>query len=66
MDKDPIFWMLLTGGKKTEITVNNGAEENACPWDCEEEFGLNQVSKKLVFRWIEHYGGRKVFVHSPF
>ena len=60
----------FTGGRKTEITVDSGAEENVCRWEWGEEFGINQATKRLVFRgangaWIGHYGERKMFVYSP-
>jgi hypothetical protein len=61
----------FSGGKKTEITVDSGAEENVCPWEWGQEFGVNTAGKKMIFRgangaWIDHYGERKVFVQSPF
>ena len=43
------------GGRKGEITVDSGAEENVCPWEWGKEFGINEVVKKLRFRGA---GGR--------
>ena len=61
----------FAGGERTEITVDSGAEENVCPWEWGEEFGVDRSGKKMVFRgangaWINHFGERKVFVYSPF
>ena len=61
----------FTEGRRTEITVDSGAEENVCPWEWGEEFGISQATKRLVFRgangaWIGHYGERRIFVYSSF
>ena len=66
-----ILDVAFAGGRKTEITVDSGAEESVCPWEWGEEFGVNQEGQNMVFRgangaWINHYGERKVFVQSPF
>ena len=61
----------LVGGNREEVVVDSGAEENVCPWEWGEEFGVDRSGKKMVFRgangaWINHFGERKVFVYSPF
>ena len=37
--------VVSANGRKTEITVDSGAEESVCPWDWGEEFGCNQGGK---------------------
>ena len=59
------------GGEDTEITVDSGAEENVCPKDWGQQFGIQEVAKKQGFRnasggRIEHYGQRDVIVTSLF
>ena len=66
-----IMDVTFKGGKKGEITVDSGAEENVCPWDWGQEFGINQGVKKIRFRGaggdvIRHWGERKVIVNSSF
>ena len=61
----------FVGGKKTAITVDSGAEENVCPWDWGEEFGIKEPERWMTFRSasggiIQHYGARDVHVVSPF
>ena len=61
----------LWGGKKTEITVDSGAEENVCPWDWGVQFGIDEGVRKLRFRdasggSIKHWGKRDVMVKSTF
>ena len=57
----------FTGGEKTEITVDSGAEENVCPKECGDQFGLQRPERWMKFRGangkeIEHYGAREVQV----
>ena len=62
----------FVGGPRTTITVDNGAEENVCPWDWGRElFGTKEAAQWMNFRnanggHIEHYGTREVRVTSPF
>ena len=61
----------FASGKETEITVDSGAEENVCPWEWGQEFGINQAVKRIRFRGaggdlIKHWGERKVIVNSIF
>ena len=61
----------FVGGEKTEITVDSGAEENVCPWEWGEQFGVQEAERRLRFRnasggEIVHYGQRDVQVVSPF
>ena len=58
-------------GEKTSITVDSGAEENVCPWDWGEQFGIKEDSKPMRFKnasggSIEHFGERDVIMESPF
>ena len=55
------------GGKKAEITVDSGAEENVCPRDWGSEFPMRDVACKMRFRgasgeMIAHHGQRSVVV----
>ena len=59
------------GGGRTQITVDSGAEENVCPWEWGEKFGINEADRYMNLRdasgnAIEHYGKRTVIVTSPF
>ena len=61
----------FVGGGKAEIVVDSGAEENVCPYEWAEHFGLGPADRWLRFRdasgnWIEHYGKRVVMVTNPF
>ena len=63
----------FVGGGRTEITVDSGAEENVCPWEWGEFFGVQacDASNMMQFRdasggAIEHFGEREVIVSSPF
>ena len=49
------------GGGETEITVDSGAEENACPWNWRDHFGIQSADRWMNFRGaggdvIQHYG----------
>ena len=66
-----VMEMSFQGGGKTQITVDSGAEENVCPWEWGEQFGMQKAHKWMNFRdasgnRIEHYGKRNVFVNSTF
>ena len=57
----------FASGKKTEITVDSGAEESVCPWNWGEQFGIYNASAWMSFKdaqggYIEHYGQREVWV----
>ena len=59
------------GGKPTQITVDSGAEENVCPKEWGQKFGIRDPEQWMKFRgasgkWIEHFGHRDVQVESPF
>ena len=60
----------FVGGGKTEIMVDNGAEESVCPRDWGEAlFGTDASPKKIKFRGaggdlIQHHGQREVMVKS--
>ena len=61
----------FVGGEKTTITVDSGAEENVCPWERGEKFGIKDADKGMIFKnnsggVIPHYGQREVKVMSPF
>ena len=61
----------FVGGEKTAITVDSGAEENVCPWEWGEKFGVSNACTHMMFRnasggTIEHFGQRDVVVESPF
>ena len=61
----------LVGGGNTKIVVDSGAEENVCPYEWAEHFGLGPADRWLRFRdasgnWIEHFGKRVVMVTNPF
>ena len=61
----------FVGGGKTSITVDSGAEENVCPWEWGELFGVTETTNPMQFRdasggTIEHFGQREVLVSSPF
>ena len=61
----------FVGGGRTQITIDSGAEENVCPWEWGEKFGVDQSGQKMKFRnasggAIEHWGSRNVLVTSPF
>ena len=59
------------GGERTSFTVDSGAEENVCPWEWGERFGVKPAACPMKFRnasggMIEHYGQRDVVMESPF
>jgi hypothetical protein len=61
----------FVNGERTTITVDSGAEENVCPWDWGQQFGIQPADNWMNFRnasggWMEHYGKRDVVVTSPF
>jgi hypothetical protein len=61
----------FVGGGKTEITVDSGAEENVCPWEWGEQFGILPADRWLRFRnasggFMAHHGKREVLVEAPF
>ena len=61
----------FTDGETTEITVDSGAEDNVCPWDWGQQFGMQPATRWMNFRDasgnpIEHFGKRDVFVTSVF
>ena len=61
----------FSNGEKTEITVDSGAEENVCPYEWGQQFGMQPASRWMNFRdasgnTIEHYGKRDVLVTSIF
>ena len=61
----------FVGGGKTELTVDSGAEENVCPKEWGQKFGIRDPEQWMKFRgasgkWIEHFGHRDVQVESPF
>ena len=61
----------FVGGEKTEVTVDSGAEENVCPWEWGQEFGIYEPGNWMKFRnasggLINHWGERRVVVTSPF
>ena len=63
--------VVFESGLATEITVDSGAEENVCPWEWGEEFGLYEPRTWMKFRnasggLIDHWGEREVVVTSPF
>ena len=37
----------FVGGGRTWITIDSGAEENVCPWEWGEKFGVNMLGKKM-------------------
>ena len=60
----------FSNGEKTSITVDSGAEENVCPWEWGEQFGIENV-EVMKFRnasgtLMDHWGQRKVLLTSPF
>ena len=60
----------FVGGEKTSITVDSGAEENVCPWEWGEQFGIQQV-EEMKFRnasgiLMGHWGQHDVMLTSPF
>ena len=61
----------LVGGGETEVTVDSGAEENVCPKEWRQQYGLIPAKNKINLRGakgdvIEHYGSRQVVVSSIF
>jgi hypothetical protein len=61
----------FVGGRKTEITVDSGAEENVCPWEWGKQFKMVDADNWMHFRdasggTIPHHGRRDVLVESPF
>ena len=61
----------FVGGGNTCVTVDSGVEENVCPWDWGEQFGM--VPPKYWMNLvgaggdvIEHLGERTVRMTSPF
>jgi hypothetical protein len=61
----------FVNGERTTITVDSGAEENVCPWEWGQQFGIQPADNWMNFRnasggWMEHYGKRDVVVTSPF
>ena len=71
-DKGSYFLDAKMGGKKIEITVDSGAEENVCPEEFgKKEFGTNESEEKMRFRGaggdpIEQYGKRDVTMEALF
>ena len=66
-----IMVVQFEGGEKTEITVDSGAEENVCPWNWGEQFGMRDPKVWMKFRDasgndIPHHGEREVLVKSTF
>ena len=37
----------FVGGGRTWITIDSGVEENVCPWEWGEKFGVNMLGKKM-------------------
>ena len=61
----------FVGGGKTTIVVDSGAEDNVCPWEWGEKFGIQNDGIPLTFRnasgtIMNHWGQRMVKVTSPF
>ena len=61
----------FSGGGKSEITVDSGAEENVCPFEWGKQFGLVEADTWMRFKnasggEILHYGQRNVMAMSPF
>ena len=61
----------LVGGKREDIVVDSGAEENVCPWEWANHQGTQAADRKIVFRaaggqTIPHWGRRDVRVTAPF
>ena len=61
----------FVGGGKTQIVVDSGAEDNVCPWEWGEKFGIQNDGIPLTFRnasgtIMDHWGQRMVKVTSPF
>ena len=59
----------FVGGGKGQITVDSGAEENVCPVNWGQKFGVNERVPAMRFRGadsnrIRHYGERLVVVTS--
>ena len=57
------------GGGKGKITVDSGAEENVCPVNWGQRFGVNEEVPAIRFRGadgnlIRHHGERLVVVTS--
>ena len=55
----------FSGGEKTSITVDSGAEESVCPWEWGEKFRVIESEKPMNFRnasggMITHWGHRDV------
>ena len=51
--------------------MDSGAEENVCPWEWGEKFGIKEADQWMTFedasgRVIPHWGQREVRVVSPF
>ena len=61
----------VVGGKREEVVVDSGAEENVCPWEWGTHQGTSPKDKNYTFRAaggaiIAHYGKRDVRVTAPF
>ena len=66
-----IMMVKFDGGEKTEITVDSGAEENVCPWNWGQQFGMREPTTWVHFRdasgtQVPHHGEREVHVKSTF
>ena len=66
-----LMMVAFDGGGKTEITVDSGAEENVCPWNWGQQFGIREPKSWMHFRdasgtQIPHHGERDVLVKSTF
>jgi len=61
----------FVGGGKTSIVVDSGAEDNVCPWEWGENFGIQNDGIPVTFKnasgtIMDHWGQRMVKVTSPF
>ena len=59
----------FVGGEKTRSMVDSGAEENVCPYDWGQQFGIRDPVRWKNFSGangsrIEHYGTRDIKVVS--
>ena len=61
----------FVGGGRTEIIVDNGAEENVCPASWGSQFPRLEAKREMHFKdasgtKIPHLGAKTVLLRAPF